>query len=335
MSAINCTCDNPEFGHAGRPDCVITMNALAFPVFSPKLRANGNENFLPANAAGIVLFNAEYVQTFTTLAECVDYRLSALAAAQDRLYPLLKVENGTFDRTDTVYDTAPSGRKIRLQGVGGIRTFAFELWDKDAVFGVARALKKFGCTDLTVHYIDVAGNNWGIQDDSLVPTQRGYLMDTGTFDSFIGFPTDTTTNKIMISFDLDRFECEENSWAITAEEYGKSFTSIRPLVQGVSVLDVANSTLVAAAAITIVAELSADFGTAGNKSDIVGLLSANFELLDPTGAVEIAAGSWDSVTENPNGTYTLVTTPVISAGDYSLVSLATGYFVPNLTIPVA
>ena len=192
MSGISCDCDNPSFGHVGRPNCVITQKALAKPMFSPRDSSNGNRNFLPANAAGILLFNTEYSQTFTTLAECVDYRLAATTPALDRLYPGQPVENATFERTDTVYETAASGTKIKLDGVGGIRTWAMEIWGKDAAFGVARAYKNFGCSDLDVYYIDVSSVNWGIQDVEGDGKIRGYEMDTNTFDTFMSYATDTT-----------------------------------------------------------------------------------------------------------------------------------------------
>jgi hypothetical protein len=335
MSGISCDCNDPSFGHVGRTNCVVTQKALAFPTFSPKIGSTGERNFLPANAAGIVLFNAQYSQTFTTLAECIDYRLAATTPALDMLYPILKVENATFERTETAYETAPSGRKIKLDGVGGIRTWAMELWGDDAAFGVARAVNKFGCSDLDVYYVDVTGNNWGIKDDVSDDIVRGYEMSTETFDNFMSYSTDTTSQKITLSWDLDAYECEQNAWAITSEEYGQKFTNIEPLIQGYSLLDVTASTLVAAAAITIVVDLNTSFGSAGNRTVITGLLSADFILLDSTGSTEIAAGTWDSVTESPDGTYTIVTTPVVSAGVYSLLSAASGYIVPNVSVTVA
>lgn len=335
MSGIVCDCNDPSFGFAGRPNCVTTQKALAFPMFSPRSRANGNRNFLPANAAGLALFNAEYGQSFTTLAQCVDYRLAASTPALDALYPILKVENATFERTETAYETAPSGRKIKLAGVGGIRTWAMELWGDDAAFGVARAVNQFGCSDLDIYYVDVTGNNWGIKDNVSDDIVRGYEMSTETFDNFMSYSTDTTSQKITLSWDLDAYECEQNAWAITSDEYGKKFTTIEPLISGISYLDVASSTLVAAAIITVVVDLSSSFGTAGEKDTITGLLNADFQLFDSTGASFVAGGAWTSVLESPNGTYTLVSPAVVAADDYSLVSSATGYNVPNLTVTVA
>jgi len=353
MSAIECTCDDPSFGHVGRPNCVITQGALAFPMFSPKTRTNGLRNYLPTNAASLLIFLADYGIGFAdintalnpspaltadsevTIQHIVDWRLSTYAPVLDRLYPSLRVENATFPRTETVFEAAPSGRKTKIEGVGGIRTWSMELWGKDAAHGVARAHKKFGCHDLDVYYVDVAGVNWGIQDIEGDGKQRGYEMDTATFDQFMEYATDTTAQKIMLSFDLDRLECEEKSWAITADEYGKKFTTIRPLIQGIIAHDAAGSTLVAASPIIIKVTLSASFGTAGNKHDITGLLTGAFTLLDSLGAEQEAAGAWTSVVESPNGTYLLTTSSSPAAGTFTLVTKTTLYIVPNVNVIVA
>lgn len=350
MSVIECECDDIRFGHVGRPDCVITQKALAFPMFSPRNNTNGVRNYLPTNAASILVWLTDYSLGFAdinaalgttltadnevTITHVVDYRKSSSAAVLNRLYPGLRVENATFPRTEDQFETAPSGRKFEIEGVGGIRTWAFELWGKDAAHGVARAFKKFGCNDIDAYHIDVAGNDWGIQDVVGDGKLRGYEVDPNTFTQFMEYATDTTAQKIMISFDLDAFECEENAWAITSGEYGKKFTTIRPLIQGISSHDAAASTLVAASPIIIQVSLSASFGTAGNKHDITGVLTGGFELLDSSGAVQEAAGAWTSVVETPDGYYLLTTASSPTADTYTLVSKATGYVVPSVSVIV-
>lgn len=322
MSGISCTCDDPSFGHAGRPNCVITQGALAFPVFSPKRRENGSRNFLPTNAAGIQLFNAEYGVSFNTLKECVDYRLDASTPVQDKLYPILKVENATFERSESQFETFPSGRKIKIEGVGGIRTWAMELVDKDAVFGVARALEKFGCYDIDGYYFDVKGNCWGVQDSYNSGIVRGYEIDTGSLESFMIMPTDTTSQKISLSFDLDAFECESNSWALTPEEYGSNFTTIEPLIEGFASAESVNDT-------TTVVTLTTNFGTAGSKGKIVGLAqdltaaNANLVIKNSSGVVQPATAA----SEGLDGVYTLRTAS-LSAGDFTVESKAKGYYIP-------
>lgn len=351
MSAIECTCDDPSFGHLGRPNCILTQKALAFPMFSPRNRANGTRNYLPASTTAITAWLTAYGISYTnintvlglslannaavTLKHCVDYRLSPLVGALDRLYPSLRVENAQFPRTDTVYESAPSGRKIKVEGVGGVRTWSFELWGKDGCYGVARAFKKFGCSDIDAYYVDVAGNLWGIMDDATGGIVRGYEVDTETFESIVNFATDTTVQKLMVSFDIDNYECEENAWAITAEEYGSKFSAIKPLIQGYGTLDEGSSTLATGAPAVIVVSLYALFGSAGNKHDIVGLGTSAFSLVDSGGTTDVAAGAWGSVVESPDGTYTLTTAGNLTADTYSLKSVATGYIVPDISVTIS
>jgi len=328
MSEIICTCDDPSFGHVGRPNCVITQKTLAKPIFRPRYRANGTRNFLPTNAAGITLYNAEYGTSFTTIAEVMDSLVTNVSPL-DAIYPGLRVENATFPRTDTVYETASSGRKIKLEGVGGIRSWLMELWGDDAAHGVLRAYKQFGCSDLDVYYVDVAGNLWGIMDDSTSGMIRGYEMDTESFDSFIQYATDTTSQKVNLSWDLDALECEQNAWAITAEEYGKKFTTLNPLIQAGASVDSPSTT-------TIEQKVWAGFGTAGNKGDIVGLLDVNFIVTDAADTVFVHTGTplTYSVDANGFGTYLITMDAVMAAGVWTVSTTATGYDVPDTTFTI-
>lgn len=328
MSQEICSCGNPTFGHVGRPNCVITQKTLAFPIFVPRLRGNGTRNFLPTNAAGLALYNSEYGTSHTTIQQVID-ALVSLSDTLDRWYPGLKVENATFPRTDTTFETAPSGRKIKIDGIGGIRSWLMELWGSDAAHGVLRAHKKFGCYDLDVYYVDVAGNLWGIMDDSNSGKIRGYEMDTESFDAFLQYATDTTSQKINLSWDLDSLECEENSWAITSEEYGKSFTTIRPLIQGESSADDTSTTV-------IEHKVWASFGTAGNKTDILGLLTGAFIVKDSTGTpfTHAVAPLTFAIDANGYGTYTITMDAIMASGDWTVETTALGYDVPVASFTV-
>lgn len=333
MGQAVCICDGDNSGHFGRPNCVIPQGVLAFPMLESSIGSTGLINFIPVNADGITAFNAQYGTSFTTLKECVDYRLSATTPTLDGLFPMLKVENVAPTRTDTNYVTASSGRKVEIGG-GGITSFAMELWHDDAVHAIGRELLKAGCGSLNFVYVSVDGHSWGIKESVSDVKLRGYNISDGTFKTFMEFATDSTTNMIKISWDIDEFECIENSYVITSDEYAGKFTAIRPLIQGISYIDVAGSTLVAAAPILIDIELYDSFGTAGNRHDITGLLTGNFELLTSAGAVQEAAGAWTSVAESPNGTYLLTTSSSPAAGVYTVVSTGTGYSIPNVTVTV-
>lgn len=252
MSGQSCDCDNPIFGNTGEPGCVIEQKVLAMPMISPRYGSAGTRNTID-------LLSATIGQDIKDKINAVDGR--------DRLYPLPRVENASFPRTDTQYETAPSGKKYKLDGVGGIRTWLMELWKKSAVHQMYRELVKFGCTELDVFYIAVDGVLWGIKDNLEDTVLRGYEMDTETYDVFMSQITDTTQNKLMISWDLDRFECEEKAYAITVKELGYKATTLKGLIT-------AFTTLTDPVDGTAAMSLFSGFGSAVNNKPIVGLVAA-------------------------------------------------------------
>ncbi len=309
MSSIICSCGNPTMPNLGRPDCVIEMKALAFPIIVPRYKADG----VTRNSIDL---------TSATLGADIKALILSSTALLSRIYPFPRCENITFERTDTVYETAPSTRKYKINGVGGVRTFKFETWGKDAVHQILRELKKIGCSDVDFYLTDVGGSLWGIKDKETDTIIRGYEMATETYDSFKEYATDTTTQKAMISWDLNNNECEENSYAITSEELGYSANSLRANISGSQVVTVLTNT-------TLTSEVITGFGTAGSRDHIIGLLLANFTVEN----TDVPAGNIaTAVVENPDGTYT-ITTSAQTAGEAHKVTVinAAGYDVANGT----
>lgn len=259
MGQVICSCENPAFPRLGRPNCVIEMRAVAFAIFVPRFKADGTRNTIDLSSA--------------TLGADIQGLIAASNAILERLYPTPRFENVTFERTETVYETAPSTRKVKIPGVGGVRTFKAETWSKDAVHQILRELKSVGCSDIDVYLGTVDGNLWGIIDDITTAEMRGYEMATETFDAFKEYATDTTTQKIMISWDFDNAECEENAYAITAEEMiatgGVKSTSLDPLIG-------ATTTAVALTTTTAQVDVKTGFGSGAAAGSVVGLLTANF-----------------------------------------------------------
>lgn len=309
MSATICSCGDPQFALTGRPDCVIEMKALSFFIIVPRYKANGDRNQLDTQSATIGQDILDLIQTGTPV--------------QERFYPIPRCENVTFERSETVRETAPSGRSVKIDGVGGVRTMKFELWSKEAVHQILRELKKIGCTDVDVYLVDVAGSLWGIKDTPQSQFMRGYEMATETFDAFKEYATDTTTQKIMLSFDLDSDECEENSYAITAGELGYKATTLSGLIGGTQVATPLTNT-------TVQTVVSTGFGSAVSSGKIQGLLTANFtvENLDiPAGDIIVSA------LENPlvPGEYLLTTTAQTATENHRIsVVGATGYDVATV-----
>ena len=311
MSTGICSCETPAFGNMARPNCVIEQKALAFPVIVPRYKADGTRNTIDLAVDPLLLLNpAGVAGDYATIGAYIkDKTDNAAWDAQERFYPMPKVENASFERTETVYETAPSTQKYKLDS-GGVRSWKMELWAKDSVFQIYRELKKFGCSELDVFYIDVAGAIWGIKDDASTSVIRGYEMSSETWDVFKDYATDTTVSKLMVSFDLENSECEENSYAITSDELGYKATALKGLISGYTSAD--NTDLS-----TIVVDVTTRYGSASTYQPIVGLLLANFLVVDSlAGAVAVT-----SVTENPNGTYTLATTAPMTVTDTYTVNV--------------
>ena len=307
MSTIICSCGDPQFANTGRPDCVIEMKALSFPILVPRFKANGQRNTIDTQSATIGSQILAKLQTGTPVLE--------------RFYPIPRAENVSFERSETVYETAPSGRKVKIDGVGGVRTMRFELWSKEAVHQILRELKKIGCTDVDVYLVDVAGNLWGIKDNPGDQFMRGYEMATETFDAFKEYATDTTTQKIMLSFDLDNAECEENSYAITPGELGYKATTLTGLISASQVaIELTN--------VQMQTTVSTGFGSAVTLGKVKGLTLANFIV---TGSVS-GAVAISGVTETADGVYALDhLDPAVAPGETITIQVgnATGYDVSN------
>jgi len=308
MGANICSCGNPQLPNLGRPDCVIEMKAIAFPIIIPRYKADG----VTRNTIDLASI---------TLGQDIKDLVKASTALLERIYPFPRCENISFDRTDTVYETAPSTRKYKIAGVGGVRTFKFETWGKDAVHAILREMKKIGCTDVDFLLVDVAGSLWGIKDNESDTVMRGYTMATETFDAFKTYATDTTTSKLMFMWDLDNAEAEECSYAIVSSELGYSATTLKPNV-GASI------SLVELDATHVQFTVTSGFGTAVTNDPITGLVDANFVVTANGTPVPIIP----SIVETSAGVYSFNHLDAdITVGDLVVGSVinAIGYDVAN------
>ena len=323
MSTGICSCGTPTFGNLARPNCVISQGALAFPVIIPRYKADGTRNTIDLAVDPLTYLDPDgNAGNYATLGAYIKDRIENSAwDAQERFYPMPRVENATFERTEQTYEVAPSTTKYKIDGIGGVRTWNMELWGKDAVNQIYRELKKFGCSSLDVFYIDIQGAIWAIKDDEKTSVIRGYEMGSNTWDVFKDYATDTTVEKLKITFDLSNAECEENSYAITASELGYQATTLRGLIS--AWIDVDNTDLS-----TVVATVNTSYGSAMESQKVVGLEDADFIVLDALNAVLPHTGT----VENPNGTYTItMTAPLTVTDTYTVQVVTPTYDVSNGT----
>ena len=307
MSIFSCDCNVPAFPSLGRGNCVIEMRTMAFPILVPRFKADGSRNTINLASA--------------TLGADIAALIAPTTASQERLYPFPRVEEPTFERTETVYDTASSTRKYKVFGVGGVYTVAFQLWGKSAVNAIMRELEKIGCSDVDMYMATVDGNLWGIKDSQTDTIIRGVEVNAETFDSFKSFPTSTTVEKAMIDFDLENTENVNNFYAITADELidsgGLRSTALVPNIAGY----ITGAALTNTTCSAVVFE---SFGSAGNRGDITGLVAGDFtvENLD-TPAGDIVVSLVESAVAL--GTYTITTSAMTATDNYKITCTKTGY----------
>ena len=310
MSLNDCVCGSPAGINAGDSGCTIEMRPMAFPVFEYEFDASGARNGIDVTSA--------------TLGADIVAKILASTAVEERLFPTVRVQNPTVTRTDTAYETTANGDRFKLAGEGDVYTFMMEYYGVDGVFQIFREFKKMGCINITMYIATTDGNLWGTKDSVTGDTLYGYKLSKETIDSYYSFAVPGAKAKTMLSFDIDRDVCIENSYVISADEMidtgGVKSTSFAALVSGfqTAVNPTPSNT-------TISVDVYEGFGTANNRTKITGLVLANFEVYDNTGAAAIVP---TLAVETPadSGIY-ILTVPAMTATNSLTVSVvdAVGY----------
>jgi hypothetical protein len=314
MSALDCVCGTPAGINAGVASCTIEMGAMAFPVFEYKYSADG----VTRNGIDV---------TSVTVGSDITTKILASTAVTSRLFPTVRVQNPTVSRTDTNYETTANGDKFKLDGEGGVYSFLFEYFGKDGVFQILREFKKMGCTDVVMYIATTDGNLWGTKDTMTGDTLYGYDLSKETIDAYYQFAVPGAKARTMVSFDIDRDVCFENSYVITSAEMiatgGVKSTAFSPLVTG-------NQTVTNPSTTTWQSVIYEGFGTANNRNDVTGLApsgsGAAFTVTDITAGLPGTALTVTGAVESPNGTYLITTTELVSASDIITIAVvASGY----------
>ena len=311
MGILSCDCDDPRFGSMGGDPCRNEMHSPAFPIFFPRFKADGSRN--------------TFDLTSPSLGADIQASINAATPVLERLYPFPRIEEPTFDRTEDGFDTASSTQKYRVYGLGGVYTFAFQLWGKDASFQQMRAALNFGCSDIDMLIATIDGSLWGIKDQITDTVLRGYELNVETYTSFVAFATATTVPKGMFSIDLDNVECVENSYPILANEMvdtgGVKSTSLRPNIQ-------AYQTATAVTNTTCQSVVFTGGGSAGNAGKVLFLTAGDFTVENtdvPAGDIIISA------LETSPGTYLITTSAMTATENYKITCNKAGYDVVDGT----
>lgn len=265
-----CKCDL-GLSNTGLPNCVTLQSVTNSLILVPTYDSTGVRNGIDLSAP---------LPTWTSLYNQAD--------ASKRWFPLLNFENVEMPKADSTFDEAPSGRKSFIKT--GKRSFSGELWD--ATPQLLGKIENNRCVEFSLWEIDINGNLVGSKEGTML---YPIPVDNQSFDARLMKATDTTTQKIMISFDFYRLFDESTLWMITPEESNFDFNT-----QG-GLLDV-NFEEVSKTSTQVVTKLTLDYGTAVNPILVKGLLAVNFTLFDVTANASVTILT---ATETPDGVYTI------------------------------
>lgn len=255
--SLGCKCES-GLSNTGTPNCVTLQSVTSKLILVPLEDSTGVRNFVD-------LSSAPTVASITALINQSD--------ATKRWFPLPVFEKVELPKADSTFEEAPSGRKLFIKQ--GKRSFTGELWN-----GTTQLLGKIQdnrCVEFGVYIVDVNGNLVGSKEGTkLYPIP----VDNQSFDAKMMYATDTTVQKIMVSFDFYRLFDESSLWLITASELGGDFNQFEGLLD--VVLTKSSSTQT-----TLVVDANLDYGTALNPIKVLGLVVADFTLKNATTGVAI------------------------------------------------
>jgi hypothetical protein len=203
MSGCRC---NIGLANTGRPNCV-PIQSVASRLIITELGNN-----LELTPAGDIPDNIDALFT---------------ADVHSRWFPLPRFENVEIPKADSKYEEAPSGRKVFLRQ--GKRSFMGELWEGDSHPHYLKQLQDMRCTKFGAYIIDVNNNLIGLRvgDEGVL---RPIPLDNASWDPQMIFPTDSSTQKIKLSFDFDLNVDEGDLFMLSFEEIGYDFGTQNGLI---------------------------------------------------------------------------------------------------------
>ena len=232
--SLGCNCE-AGLSNTGQPNCVPIFSVTSGLIMVPLKANDGTLNGLDLSAS---------VPVWSDLINEAD--------SSKRWFPIGAFENVELPKADSQFEEANSGKMAFLRQ--GKRSFSGELWSEDSTPTLLGKLQLNRCVDFGVYIVDVNGNLIGSKSD-------GYLypipVDNPSFDPRFNFATDSTVQKLMVAFDVDRLFDESTMYMVTPDEAGINFNDLDGLVDVNIVQDALTSSL-----ITISATF--DYGTAYN-----------------------------------------------------------------------
>ena len=193
--SLGCNCE-AGLSNTGQPNCVPIFSVTSGLIMLPLKANDGTLNGLDLSAS---------VPVWSDLINETD--------SSKRWFPIGAFENVELPKADSQFEEANSGKMAFLRQ--GKRSFSGELWSEDSTPTLLGKLQKNRCVDFGVYIVDVNGNLIGSKSDGfLYPIP----VDNPSFDPRFNFATDSTVQKLMIAFDVDRLFDESTMYMVTPTE---------------------------------------------------------------------------------------------------------------------
>lgn len=301
MSQI-CVCGG-RLGATGIGNCVIKFSTTHNYILMPIYNGSGAKNFIDLSDATLGATLVELTTTATPMLE--------------RLYPLPFAENIDRTKSETTFETPPSGNKYKVQE--GLRQNIMEFMDDNATFAFARELDEFGCTKMGYFAVDINGTIEGHVDDSNPNRFYPLPMMKGSFDKMVMYATDTTVQKLKLQFDLQRSFDETRNYYITSNDLGYPATELVGLIPASIVVSNITST---GATFTITENGNSPL----NKRPVEGILLAAFDLLNVTTGLSVSVTGANEISP---GVYECTWVAITGANIFEITANATGYDVAS------
>jgi hypothetical protein len=301
MAGCNC---NAGLGNTGRPGCVPIQSVTSKLIMVPLTANDGTLNGIDLSAP---------LPTWNSLVNEAD--------ASKRWFPLPAFENVELPKAESQFEEANSGRMAFLRE--GKRSFSGELWGEDSTPTLLGKMKAGRCVGFGVYVVDVQGNLIGSK-------VGGYLypipVDNQSWNPTFMFATDSTVQKIMLTFDFDRLFDDSTMYMITATEASLDFNTLTGLID----VNLVVASQVATTSVTL--DATFDYGTALNPILLQGVTGlTDWSIYDVSN--QVAFGNPTGVSESPAGTYTLLKAFV--TGDDYTVSVVKDGFTGSVTFTAA
>lgn len=272
MAACNC---DITLNNTGTPSCTPIMGVGVKPVMVPLTADDGTANVI--TIASYTGSQAEW-----------DARTENLDRSK-RYYALPEFKNVEDVKGDTIFESFNDTSNLFVQE--GTRTYTGVLPNQAPT--LLGNLKDAKCTKFGLFIIDDCGNLIGnISSDGL--SLEPVPVDQNTWNPILIKSTDTTVQKIQLSFEFSRLTKDEDLRIIKASDSEISLLGLDGLVD----LEAAFDTIVALGANAVV---SYDRGEA-SKVAFTGA-EADLTLFNKT---DLSSVALSSATETPPGTYALV-----------------------------